>query len=297
MPLAASSILGSTGSIGTQALDVVERVRGPRARRPVGRALAGRRWSRRPERHGVTRIALADADAAARAAEAWTDGEVLAGPEGLVRLVVESGRRPRAQRARRLGRPGADGRDAGRGDRPRAGQQGVARRRRRARHAARRGDRRADPARRLRALGAAPAAAPASGPGTVDAARRSPPPAARSAGARARRAGGRDRRGGARAPDVGHGRQDHHRLGDADEQGPGGHRGPPPVRHAATTGIDVVVHPQSIVHALRARCATAPRSRTSGHPDMRVPISYALHHPERVDVADAAARPRRGRRR
>src|SRR4051812_49701603 len=40
--------------------------------------------------HGVRRIALADADAAARAAEAWTDGEVLAGPEGLVRLVIES---------------------------------------------------------------------------------------------------------------------------------------------------------------------------------------------------------------
>jgi 1-deoxy-D-xylulose-5-phosphate reductoisomerase len=40
--------------------------------------------------HGVTRIALADEDAAARAAEAWTDGEVLAGPEGLVRLITES---------------------------------------------------------------------------------------------------------------------------------------------------------------------------------------------------------------
>ena len=41
--------------------------------------------------HGVGRIALVDEDAAARAAEAWTDGEVLGGPEGLVRLVVESG--------------------------------------------------------------------------------------------------------------------------------------------------------------------------------------------------------------
>ena len=37
------------------------------------------------------RIAIADPDAAARAAEAWTDGEVLGRPEGLVRLVVESG--------------------------------------------------------------------------------------------------------------------------------------------------------------------------------------------------------------
>jgi 1-deoxy-D-xylulose-5-phosphate reductoisomerase len=42
------------------------------------------------EEHGVDRIALGDGDSAARAAEAWTDGEVLAGPEGLVRLVAES---------------------------------------------------------------------------------------------------------------------------------------------------------------------------------------------------------------
>ena len=40
--------------------------------------------------HGVRRIALADRDAAARAAEVWTDGEVLSGPEGLVGAVVVS---------------------------------------------------------------------------------------------------------------------------------------------------------------------------------------------------------------
>ena len=39
----------------------------------------------------MNKIALADEDAAARAAEAWTDGQVLAGAEGLVRMVVESG--------------------------------------------------------------------------------------------------------------------------------------------------------------------------------------------------------------
>jgi 1-deoxy-D-xylulose-5-phosphate reductoisomerase len=39
----------------------------------------------------VRRIALSDPDAAARAAEAWTDGEVLTGAEGLVQLVLESG--------------------------------------------------------------------------------------------------------------------------------------------------------------------------------------------------------------
>src|SRR3954454_6499421 len=83
-------ILGSTGSIGTQALDVV----GRSADLEVDGLSAGRSWEPLVEqavRTGVSRIALADADAAARAAEAWTGGEVLSGPEGLVRLVVESG--------------------------------------------------------------------------------------------------------------------------------------------------------------------------------------------------------------
>jgi len=47
--------------------------------------------------------------------------------------------------------------------------------------------------------------------------------------------------------------------------------------------IDVVVHPQSIVHSLVTLCDGAALAHL-GHPDMRVPISYALHHPERVDV-------------
>src|SRR6202011_4397474 len=41
--------------------------------------------------HGVQRIALAEEHAAARASEAWTDGQVLGGEKRLVRLVVESG--------------------------------------------------------------------------------------------------------------------------------------------------------------------------------------------------------------
>jgi 1-deoxy-D-xylulose-5-phosphate reductoisomerase len=83
-------ILGSTGSIGTQALDVC-------AREPelevVGLS-AERSWEEliaQAREHGVGRVALADEDAAARAAEAWTDGKVLGGAEGLVNLVVESG--------------------------------------------------------------------------------------------------------------------------------------------------------------------------------------------------------------
>jgi 1-deoxy-D-xylulose-5-phosphate reductoisomerase len=47
--------------------------------------------------------------------------------------------------------------------------------------------------------------------------------------------------------------------------------------------IDVVVHPQSIVHALVTLCDGAALAHL-GHPDMRVPIAYALHHPDRVDV-------------
>jgi len=83
-------ILGSTGSIGTQALDVLERSEDLEL---IGLS-AERSWEALVEQaraHRVPRIALVDEDAAARAAEAWTDGEVLSGPEGLVRLVVESG--------------------------------------------------------------------------------------------------------------------------------------------------------------------------------------------------------------
>jgi 1-deoxy-D-xylulose-5-phosphate reductoisomerase len=47
--------------------------------------------------------------------------------------------------------------------------------------------------------------------------------------------------------------------------------------------IDVVVHPQSIVHALVHLNDGATLAHL-GYPDMRVPISYALHYPERADV-------------
>jgi 1-deoxy-D-xylulose-5-phosphate reductoisomerase len=47
--------------------------------------------------------------------------------------------------------------------------------------------------------------------------------------------------------------------------------------------IDVVVHPQSIIHALVHMNDGASLAHM-GYPDMRVPISYALHYPERADV-------------
>ena len=82
-------ILGSTGSIGTQALEVVDasdelHVVGLAAGSSDTQLLdqAGSR--------GVSRVALSDEHAAARAAQAFTEGEVLSGAEGLVRLIVES---------------------------------------------------------------------------------------------------------------------------------------------------------------------------------------------------------------
>ncbi|HSS40827.1 MAG TPA: 1-deoxy-D-xylulose-5-phosphate reductoisomerase, partial [Polyangia bacterium] len=83
-------VLGSTGSIGTQALDVCAR---ERELEVVGLS-AERSWEElivQAREHGVKRVALADEDAAARAAEAWTDGKVLGGAQGLVDLVVQSG--------------------------------------------------------------------------------------------------------------------------------------------------------------------------------------------------------------
>ena len=83
-------VLGSTGSIGTQALEVCS----PSEEFELVGLSAERSWEALVEqarRHGVQRIALADEHMAARAAEAWTDGEVLSGAEGLVRLVVQSG--------------------------------------------------------------------------------------------------------------------------------------------------------------------------------------------------------------
>jgi 1-deoxy-D-xylulose-5-phosphate reductoisomerase len=83
-------ILGATGSIGRQALDVVA---GSEELEVVGLSAAGQ-WERllaQATEHGVERVAVADPDAAADAAAAWKGGEVLAGPDGVLALVAESG--------------------------------------------------------------------------------------------------------------------------------------------------------------------------------------------------------------
>ena len=82
-------ILGSTGSIGRQALEVVAasdelRVLGLAAGSDAETAVDQAR------EHGVPRVAIADPGAARRASEAWS-GEILSGEEGLRALVAESG--------------------------------------------------------------------------------------------------------------------------------------------------------------------------------------------------------------
>jgi 1-deoxy-D-xylulose-5-phosphate reductoisomerase len=82
-------ILGSTGSIGVQALDVVERS----DELEVAGVAAQSSWEPlvdQAKAFGVDRIALADEEAAALAAKAWPEGTVLAGAEGLVELITDT---------------------------------------------------------------------------------------------------------------------------------------------------------------------------------------------------------------
>src|SRR5579863_2845114 len=82
-------ILGSTGSIGVQALDVID----ASPELEVVGLSAQSSWETLIEQaraHAVERVAIAD-PLAAETARAQFDGEVLAGPQGLIELIVESG--------------------------------------------------------------------------------------------------------------------------------------------------------------------------------------------------------------
>jgi 1-deoxy-D-xylulose-5-phosphate reductoisomerase len=82
-------ILGSTGSIGTQALEIVA---ASEELEVVGLA-AGSSWERvlaQAAEHGVDAVAFADAEAAAAADGAWDGGKVLAGEEGIRELILSS---------------------------------------------------------------------------------------------------------------------------------------------------------------------------------------------------------------
>jgi 1-deoxy-D-xylulose-5-phosphate reductoisomerase len=275
-------ILGSTGSIGTQALDVVARA--PEAFTLVGLSAgtAHEALLAQAREHGVSRVALSDPDAAARAAELWTEGEVLAGPEGLVRLVAESDAD--------LVLNAVVG-SAGLGPTIVALTEGI------------------DVAlanKESLVVGGelVTALAEATGAQVI------PVDSEHSAlhqliASESRTPGSIDRltltaSGG---PFRGRRREELEAVTvEAALRHPTWDMGGKITIDSATLmnkglevieahhlfgtpydRIDVVVHPQSIVHALIALCDGATLAHL-GHPDMRVPIAYALHHPERVEL-------------
>ena len=274
------AILGSTGSIGCQALDVVSRSGGELSVAALSAAGSWEALIEQARRHGVRQVAIADADAAARASEAWTDGHVLAGPDGVVRLITDcqcdmvlnaivgsAGLLPTVATL-------AEGIDLALANKESLVVGGEL----------------------VTALAQATGAAiipvdsehsalhqliAAERPGTVDR-------LILTASGGPFRGRQRDEledvtveqalahptwaMGGKITIDsatlINKGLElieAHHLFGTPYEQ------------------IDVVVHPQSIVHSLIQLCDGATLAHL-GYPDMRVPISYALHHPERLDV-------------
>ena len=275
------ALLGSTGSIGVQALDVIERA-APGELEVVALS-AAKSWETVLEQardHGVRRVAISDPDAAARASEAWTDGKVLSGPEGLVELITECdcdmvlnaivGSAGLVPTVAALGE-GIDLALANKESLVVGGELVMA---------------------LAQATGAAiiPVDSEHSAihqllaaerPGTVDRL------VITASGGPFRGCGAHElaevtveqalahptwAMGGKITIDsatlMNKGLEvieAHHLFGTPYDQ------------------IDVVVHPQSIIHSLIQLCDGATMAHL-GYPDMRVPISYALHHPERVDV-------------
>jgi 1-deoxy-D-xylulose-5-phosphate reductoisomerase len=272
-------ILGSTGSIGVQALDVVER---SDELEVVGLA-AQSSWEPlvdQAQAFGVNRIALADEDAAARAAEVWPEGTVLAGAEGLVELITDTrcdlvlnalvGSAGLGPTIASLGE-GIDLALANKESLVVGGELVMA---------------------LAEATGAQviPVDSEHSAlfqliggerPGTVDRL------VLTASGGPFRGRSAEDLQTVSREDALAHPTWDmggkitidsatlmnkglelieaHHLFGVPYE------------------GIDVVVHPQSIIHAIVHMNDGASLAHL-GYPDMRVPISYALHHPDRVDV-------------
>jgi 1-deoxy-D-xylulose-5-phosphate reductoisomerase len=273
-------ILGATGSVGMQALDVVAQA--PEEFELVALSADGQ-WEpliAQARAHGVRRVALADRTAAARAQEAWTDGEVLAGPDGIMRLVAESGADLVLNAI-----VGA----AGLGPTVVALTEGI------------------DVAlanKESLVVGGELVMALAEATGT----RVLPVDSEHSALQQlidGERAGTVDRlvltasggpfRGRSRAE------LDHVTVEQALAHPTWAMGGKISIDSATLMNkglevieahhlfgtpyerIDVVVHPQSIVHALITLCDGASLAHL-GNPDMRVPIAYALHHPERVEM-------------
>jgi 1-deoxy-D-xylulose-5-phosphate reductoisomerase len=272
-------VLGSTGSVGTQALEIVERSPDLVA---VGLS-AQSSWALAVEQaraHGVRRIALNDPGAAARAAEAWPEGEVLTGPEGLVRLVVESGAELALNALVGAAGLGPTVAALGEGiDLALANKESLVVGGELVTQLAEATGARIVPVdsehSALHQLIAGEA------PGTVER-------LVLTASGGPFRGRSRDELEGVTVAEaLAHPTWDmggkitvdsatlmnkglelieaHHLFGTPYER------------------IDVVVHPQSIVHSLVQLCDGATLAHL-GYPDMRVPISYALHHPERAEV-------------
>ncbi len=273
-------ILGSTGSIGTQALDVVTRAAGEFEIVGLSAGTGHETLVAQAAEHGVGRIALSDPDAAARAAETWTAGEVLAGPEGLVRLVAESDADLVLNAI--VGSAGlgptivalTEGIDVALANKESlvvggelvtalaeaTGAQLIpVDSEHSALHQLIAGER----AGTVEKLTVTASGGPFRGRSraemedvTVEQALKHPTWAM----------GGKITIDSATLMNKGlEVIEAHHLFGTPYDR------------------IDVVVHPQSIVHALVSLCDGATLAHL-GHPDMRVPIAYALHHPERVDV-------------
>ena len=274
------AILGSTGSIGSQALDVIAQ---PGSELSVVALSAADSWEpllEQARRHGVRRVAIANPDAAAQASEAWTGGEVLAGPDGVVRLIADcecdmvlnaivgsAGLLPTVATLTEgidLALANKESLVVG-GELVTALSQatGAAIIPVDSEHSA-----------LHQLLGSEP-------PGTVDRL------ILTASGGPFRGLGREDLESVTTEQALAHptwvmgGKitidsatlmnkgleliEAHHLFGTPYER------------------IDIVVHPQSIVHSLVQLCDGATLAHL-GYPDMRVPISYALHHPERVDV-------------
>ena len=200
------ALLGATGSIGRQSLEIVDCASRPRGLRPrVRLASAGgpRGRARRRAHTGRRRPHRAPGGIAARPRP-------------------ERGRRVRGRRRDALGaRPWSDAR---------AREQGEPRRRRGPRADGLEAGRRAAPARRQRALRAPPVPrGPTAGDGRLARPHGLRRPVPKPAARRSRIS---DRGGCARPSDLVDGPEDHDRLGDAREQGPRADRGAVPVRRA-----------------------------------------------------------------
>jgi 1-deoxy-D-xylulose-5-phosphate reductoisomerase len=274
------AILGSTGSIGCQALDVVERSGGELSVVALSAASSWEPLIEQARRHRVPRVAITDRDAAAQASEAWTAGEVLAGPDGVVRLIADcecdmvlnaivgsAGLVPTVAALTE----GIDVALANKESLVVGGElvtalsqaTGAAIIPVDSEHSALHQLLAAEPAGTVDRLILTASGGPFRGQKRADLA------AVTTEQALAHPTwamGGKITIDSATLMNKGLELiEAHHLFGTPYEQ------------------IDIVVHPQSIVHSLIQLCDGATLAHL-GYPDMRVPISYALHHPERVDV-------------